>query len=59
MERETPLPNPLLHKCVEEREIAEICKKLRCARSPFLVPKAVDRQGGRGHDGAYEISTND
>jgi hypothetical protein len=30
IEKGPPLPCPLLHKCVEEREIAEICKKLRC-----------------------------
>jgi hypothetical protein len=27
------LPGPLLHNCVEEREITEICKKLGCARN--------------------------
>jgi hypothetical protein len=31
IEKGPPLPCPLLHKCVEEREIDEICKKLRCA----------------------------
>jgi hypothetical protein len=42
IEKGPPLPCPLLHKCVEEREIAEICKKLRCAwlaragRFPFV-----------------------
>jgi hypothetical protein len=27
LKREPPLPNPLLHKCVEEREIDEVAKK--------------------------------
>jgi hypothetical protein len=25
--KEPPLPNPLLHKCVEEREISKFAKK--------------------------------
>jgi hypothetical protein len=33
--KESLLSSPLLHKRVEEREIAEICKKIRCAVAAF------------------------
>jgi hypothetical protein len=39
-----PLPNPLLHKCVEVREESEIVHKVRCAQfqifgDHYSIPK--------------------
>jgi hypothetical protein len=45
IEKGPPLPCPLLHKCVEEREIAEICKKLRCAPRPEM-PAGLAKSAG-------------
>jgi hypothetical protein len=39
--KEPPLPDPLLHKYVEEREWTEVVQKVRCARADRTPRRGV------------------
>jgi hypothetical protein len=39
---EPPLPGPLLHKCVEERELSEVVQIVRCAAGRRRLQSRLD-----------------